>query len=112
MNAGRTAPSATKPPSSSRENTRLWKLPAYGKPLESASSHRPWKTPPIHRPRFPQLPQPLLLEEKKPELDDESGSPSSTPLSYRPVRKPGSRHCRFCDLCTPRLISPHINDGS
>src|SRR4051794_38308563 len=95
MNAGRTAPSATKPQSSSRKNTRLWKLPACRKPLENASSHRPWKTPPIRRLRFPQLLQPLLLEEKKPELDDESGSPSSTPpLPYRLVRKP-SRHRRL-----------------
>src|SRR5215217_807397 len=78
MNAVRTAPSDTKPRNSSRKNTRLWNLPAYGKPLGSAPFHRPWKTPPIRRPRFPQLPQPLLLEEKKPESDEEPDSSSST----------------------------------
>src|SRR5215212_10152553 len=78
MNDARTVRSDTKHQRSSHGNTRLWNLPAYGKPLRSAPSHRPWKTPPIHRPRFPQLPQPLPLEEKKPEPDEESGPPSPT----------------------------------
>src|SRR5207248_1808537 len=81
MNAGHTVRSDTKHPASSHVSTRLWNLPAYGKPLRSAPFHRPWKTPPIHRPRFPQLPQPPPLEEKKPE-PDESGSSSSTHDSH------------------------------
>src|ERR1019366_9902945 len=31
---------------------------------EAAPSHRTWKTPPNHHPRFPQLPQPLPLEKE------------------------------------------------
>src|SRR5436305_5162948 len=81
MNAGHTVRSDTKHPASSHVSTRLWNLPAYGKPLRSAPFHRPWKTPPIHRPRVPQLPQPPPLEEKKPE-PDESGSSSSTHDSH------------------------------
>src|SRR5207248_785830 len=82
MNAGHTVRSDTKHQSSSHVSTRLWNLPAYGKPLRNAPFHRPWKTPPIHRPRFPQLPQPLPLQEKKPEPDEESGSSSSTHDSH------------------------------
>src|SRR5258706_16257494 len=74
MNGAHTVRSDTKRRRSSHGRTRLWNLPAYGKPLRNAPSHRPWKTPPIHRPRFPQLPQPLPPEEKKPEQDKESGS--------------------------------------
>src|SRR5450830_1649580 len=81
MNAARTVRSDTKHQRSSHGSTRLWNLPACGKPLRNAPSHRPWKTPPIHRPRFPQLPQPLLLEEKKPEPDEESG-PRHQPDSH------------------------------
>src|SRR5882672_11808012 len=73
MNVVRTVRSDTKHPKSLRKSTTLWNLTAYGKPLRNAPSHKPWKTPPIHRPRFPQLPQPLPLEEKKPEPDEESG---------------------------------------
>src|SRR3954463_9919725 len=81
MNGARTVRSHTKHRSSSHGSTRLWNLPAYGKPLRNAPSHSPWKTPPIHRPRFPQLPQPLPLEEKKPEPDEESG-PHHQPHSH------------------------------
>src|SRR6266850_8494310 len=81
MNGARTVRSDTKHRRSSHGRTRLWNLPAYGKPLRNAPSHRPWKTPPIHRPRFPQLPQPLPLEEKKPEPDEESG-PINQPDSH------------------------------
>ncbi len=31
---------------------------------EAAPSHRTWKTPPNHHPRFPHLPQPLLKKER------------------------------------------------
>src|SRR5205085_9002245 len=99
MNAGHTVRSDTKHPASSHVSTRLWNLPAYGKPLRSAPFHRPWKTPPIHRPRFPQLPQPPPLEEKKPEPNEESGSFVINPrLSYRVVPKPGSRHSHLVPL--------------
>src|ERR1700694_1705456 len=77
MNGVRTVRSDTKHPRSLRESTRLWNLPAYGKPLRNAPSHRPWKTPPTHRPRFPQLPQPLLLEENKPESEEPESSSST-----------------------------------
>src|SRR5437763_8816513 len=82
MNAGHTVRSDTKHPASSHVSTRLWNLPAYGKPLRSSPFHTPWKTPPIHRPRLPQLPQPPPLEEKKPEPNEESGSSSSTHDSH------------------------------
>src|ERR1700704_1771314 len=81
MNAGHTVRWDTEHPSSSHVSTRLWNLPACGKPLRNAPSHKPWKTPPIHRPRFPQLPQTLPLE-KKPEPDEESDSSSSPPDSH------------------------------
>src|SRR6266576_3548618 len=89
MNGVRTVRSDTKHRKSSLGSTRLWNLPAYGKPLRSAPSHRPWKTPPIHRPRFPQLPQPPLLEEKKPEPDEESGPLSLKPTLISPGTKTG-----------------------
>lgn len=45
--------------------TGLWNLPGYGKPAKQRRPfHSLWKTPPIHRPRFPQLPQPLLATQK------------------------------------------------
>src|SRR5213075_840825 len=89
MNAGHTVRSDTKHPASSHVSTRLWNLPAYGKPLRNAPSHSPWKTPPIHRPRFPQLPQPLPLEEKKPEPDEDQ-APIINPTLISPGTKTGS----------------------
>ena len=47
-------------------STGLWNLPGYGKPAQTRRpSHSLWKTPPTHRPRFPQLPQPLLATRNK-----------------------------------------------
>ena len=46
--------------------TGLWNLKGCGKPAKKRRpSHSLWKTPPIHRPRFPQLPQPLLATRKR-----------------------------------------------
>src|SRR5436305_14314240 len=103
MSVVRIAPSDIKPRSSSRENIRLWKLPAYGKPLGSAPSHRPWKTPSIRRPRFPQLPQPLPLE-TQPEPDEESDSPSSTPTLISAGTKTGSTPADLRSLFSPHNV--------
>ena len=37
------------------ETAGLWKAALE----KRAPSHSPWKTPPVHHPRFPQFPQPL-----------------------------------------------------
>jgi hypothetical protein len=44
---------------------------------EAAPSHRTWKTPARNRRRFPQLPQPLLLEKQREKRENQTRRPNN-----------------------------------
>src|SRR5258708_3251609 len=95
---------------------------------EAAPSHRTWKTPPNHHPRFPQLPQPLLLEKKarqrktKPQRqhpDTVSKLSSMSPVSVLDVPVGSGRRRSMEMLCKKSrsstaapLFSPHPETAS
>ena len=61
----------------------LWNLTGYGKPAKKRRpSHSLWKTPPTHRPRFPQLPQPLLATRKRSIRSNQTKHNLTRPLTW------------------------------
>src|SRR5205085_6662032 len=88
MNAGHTVRSDTKHPASSHVSTRLWNLPAYGKPLRSAPFHRPWKTPPSTTRVFHSY-HSLCHWKKRSRSPMKNQAPSTNPTLISPGTKTG-----------------------